>query len=151
MLNRRHFLRLAASWMLIGIAPTTLAQSDKTYTLTIHMAGFRSEKGVAGVLVFCSPQGWPERNDDACQHKSVPIHNGEATMFFNGIKPGTYAAVALHDENKNKKLDRNFIGIPKEGFGFPNNIHVGLTPPSYERASFKVNGDTKIEIKMQYK
>ena len=122
-----------------------------TYTLTIHMTGFRSGVGAAGVLVFCSPKGWPESNADACEHKSVPIQNGEATIKFDGLKAGTYAAVALHDENMNKKLDRNFLGIPKEGFGFPNNIKVGLRPPSYEAASFKVDGDTTVEIKIQYK
>jgi uncharacterized protein (DUF2141 family) len=122
-----------------------------TYTLSIHMTGFRSAVGAAGVLVFCSPKGWPESNADACEHKSVPIENGEATIKFDGLKAGTYAAVALHDENMNKKLDRNFLGIPKEGFGFPNNIKVGLRPPSYEAASFKVDGDTAVEIKIQYK
>lgn len=122
-----------------------------TYTLTIHMTGFRSEVGAAGVLVFCTAKGWPESNEDACEHKSVPIHNGEATIQFDGLKAGTYAAVGLHDENMNKKLDRNFLGIPKEGFGFPHDIKVGLRPPSWDAASFKVDGDTTIEIKMQYK
>lgn len=138
----------------IGASAQNVPAGEKqgtTYTLTIHMTGFRNGKGLAGVLVFCSPRGWPETNDDACRHGSVPIHNGDATIQFEGLKAGTYAAVALHDENKNKKLDRNFLGVPKEGFGFPNNIKVGLKTPSYEAASFQMNGDTKLEIKMQYK
>lgn len=122
-----------------------------TYTLTVHMTGFRSETGDAGVLVFCTPKGWPESNADACKHRSVPIHNGEATIQFDGLKAGTYAAVALHDENMNKKMDRNFLGIPKEGFGFPHDLKVGLRAPSWNAASFRVDGDTTIQIKMQYK
>jgi uncharacterized protein (DUF2141 family) len=122
-----------------------------TYKITIHMTGFRNEKGKAGTLVFCQPKGWPESNDDACRHGSVPIHNGQATAVYEGFKPGRYAIVALHDENENKKLDRNFLHIPKEGFGFPNGIKVNLTPPSWEAASVNVAGDTTVEIKMQYK
>jgi uncharacterized protein (DUF2141 family) len=151
----RTFRRVA---LLLPLLTIGFAQSNPpgdnqgdTYKLTIHMTGFRSEVGAAGVLVFCSPKGWPETNDDACRHGSVPIHNGEATISFDGLKKGTYAAVALHDENKNKKLDRNFLHIPKEGFGFPNNLHVGLSAPSYEAASFPINGNTTVEIKMQYK
>lgn len=33
---------------------------------------------------------------------------------FEKIKHGEYAIFAYHDENKNKELDENFLGVPKE-------------------------------------
>lgn len=121
------------------------------YTLSIHVTGFRNNTGFAGTLIFCSPKGWPEVNDDACRHNSVPIVDREATLTFPGFNAGTYALVVIHDENKNKKMDKNFLGIPKEGFGFSNNPKVGLSAPSYEKATFTMDGDKTIEIKLIYK
>lgn len=118
------------------------------YTLNIHVTGFRNDTGYAGTLIFCSPKGWPEVNGDACRHNSVPIVNREATLTFTGFNAGTYAVVVIHDENKNKKMDRNFLGIPKEGFGFSNNPKVGLSAPAYEKATFTMDGDKTIEIKL---
>ena len=114
------------------------------------MTGFRNNVGNAGATIFNNPDGWPENNDKALHHNGVPIENGQATIKFQ-VPPGTYAIAALHDENKNHKLDRNFIGYPKEGFGFANNPHVGLKAPAFSAATVKVTGDTTVEIKMQYK
>jgi uncharacterized protein (DUF2141 family) len=58
----------------------------------------------------------------------------------------------LHDENKNEKLDRNFLSIPTEGFGFANNPRVFLTAPPFAQASVDVTCPvTEINVKMIYK
>ena len=41
---------------------------------------------------------------------------------------------------KNEKLDTNFFGIPKEQFGFSNNAKGRFGPPSFESASFELDG-----------
>ncbi|GAC1647138.1 MAG: DUF2141 domain-containing protein [Acidobacteriaceae bacterium] len=126
------------------------AQAPSMYTLTIHMTGFRNNIGNGGVAIFKSPDGWPENNDKAFQHSGVQVENGQATLKFE-VPAGTYAIAALHDENKNHKLDRNLIGYPKEGFGFANNPHVGLKAPAFNVATVKVTGNMTVEIRMQYK
>jgi uncharacterized protein (DUF2141 family) len=120
-------------------------------TVKIHVTGFRNRKGLAGGAVFASPAGWPENTKLAVVHGGFPIGNGEATEVFQ-VPPGRYAIVAIHDENKNHKLDRNFLGIPIEGFGFANNPHVLLTAPSFQTASVNVGCPaTTIEIHLIYK
>lgn len=120
-------------------------------TLRIHATGFRNDKGVAGAAVFSSPKGWPEQNAKAQALDAFPITGTMATLTFK-LPPGRYAVVVLHDENKNQKLDRNFIGVPTEGFGFANNPPVLLVAPSFERASIEVACPaTDINVKMIYK
>ena len=48
-------------------------------------------------------------------HWPTPIVAGahEATAVMENLPPGDYGVVVIHDENENKKLDRNFIGIPE--------------------------------------
>ena len=63
------------------------------------------------------------------------------------IPPGTYA-VKLHiDENENGELDTNFLGIPKEQYGFSNNDRAfGI--PKFEAASFSLNTYKKVQIRL---
>tara|TARA_B100000287_G_C20266459_1_gene636179 strand:- start:8 stop:430 length:423 start_codon:yes stop_codon:yes gene_type:complete len=61
------------------------------------------------------------------------------------IPPGTYAIGVYIDENDNEKLDTNFLGIPKEQYGFSNNARAfGI--PKFEAASFSLNTYKKVQI-----
>lgn len=120
-------------------------------TLKIHVTGFRNDKGKAGGTVFASPDGWPEKTSNAVVHGGFPIENGQATETFQ-LPAGKYAVAVIHDENGNHKLDRSFLGIPKEGFGFANNPRVFMSPPSFQAASTQVScPETHLEIRLIYK
>jgi uncharacterized protein (DUF2141 family) len=120
-------------------------------TLRIHVTGFRNNRGAAGGTVFASADGWPEQNSKSLVHGPFPIVNGEAAEEFH-LPAGKYAVAVIHDENMNHKLDRNFLGIPKEGFGFANNPKVALSAPSFEAAAIQVTCPvTEIEIRLIYK
>jgi len=58
---------------------------------------------------------------------------------FPGVAAGTYAVSAFHDENSNGKLDRNFMGIPREGVGASNNAkgHLGHRSSMRRRFAFQ--------------
>ena len=120
-------------------------------TLTIHITGFRDNKGTAGGVVFASPEGWPEDRDKAIVSGGFPIADRQAFQTYQ-VPPGRYAAVVIHDENSNMKLDRNFFGIPREGFGFSNNPHVVFSAPSFQNAEVPVAcPSTQLEIRLIYK
>ncbi len=150
-------IRLPA-YLLLLLATYCFAQnpapSTQTCVLHVHVDNLRNTHGVVGVLLFTSPTGWPENVDQSVQHNASPIepHAHDATVSFDNIPPGNYAIVALHDENRNMKLDRNFVGWPKEGFGFANNPHIGLSAPSFHQALFSVQCPvTDTTIHMVYK
>jgi uncharacterized protein (DUF2141 family) len=120
-------------------------------TFQVHVSGFRDDRGAAGGLVFSSPVGWPEDKTKAVVQGGFPIAGKQATERFQ-VPPGRYGVVVIHDENSNMKLDRNFLGIPKEGFGFANNPRVVLSAPSFQAASVPVACPaTEIGIKLIYK
>jgi uncharacterized protein (DUF2141 family) len=120
-------------------------------TLEIHVTGFRNNKGTAGGVVFSSPDGWPSDRSKAVVQGGFPIANRQATEIFR-VVPGHYGVVVIHDENSNMKLDRNFFGIPKEGFGFSNNPKVTVSAPSFQAAAIPVICPaTQIEIRLIYK
>lgn len=88
--------------------------------------------------------------DKALQMQYVPVKNQPITIKFNNVKYGTYSVNLFHDENSNKDIDKSFIGIPKEGYGFSNNPNF-LGPPSFEKTKFIFSQSIiKLLIKMCY-
>jgi uncharacterized protein (DUF2141 family) len=135
-------------------APGAETHAPSGCTLRIHVDGFRNTRGNLGTIIFTSPNGWPEDKAKALRSGPSPIDvaTRTATGVWPGLPAGDYAVAAIHDENSNAKLDRNFIGVPKEGFGFANNPHVGLSAPPFLAAVVHVACPvTEITIHLQYK
>ena len=123
-------------------------------TLRVDAEGLRNAKGVVGILLFRSAEGWPESVGRSFRHQAGEIAPDAraATVTFAGLPDGDYAVVALHDENKNMRLDRNVFGWPKEGFGFSNNPRIGLGPPPFVQAIVHVGcPSTRVTIRIVYK
>ena len=70
----------------------------------------------------------------------IKIRKAQARCDFEDIPPGTYALAVVHDENMNGKLDANWLGRPKEGYGFSNDAKSLLSAPSFSDASFEYDG-----------
>jgi len=160
--GRAHFVTSAiVLWLLCAWSGRDGAAQDATgassgsgCTLRIYVDGLRNSNGVVGSVLFTSADGWPEDTSKAFRHGPTPIPSGQrqATVVWDNLPPGDYGVAAIHDENRNARLDRNFIGIPKEGFGFANNPHVGLTAPPFRAALVHVICPvTDASIHLQYK
>lgn len=54
------------------------------------------------------------------------------------LPPGKYAVAAYVDNNKNARQDKNFLGVPKEIYGFSNNARGKFGPPDFSAAEFEV-------------
>ncbi|TLX74590.1 DUF2141 domain-containing protein [Labilibacter sediminis] len=72
------------------------------------------------------------------------VSDKKCTIILDSLKAGNYAFKYFHDVNSNKKLDTNWIGIPKEGFGFSNDAKVMFGPPPFKNTIFKLHADTVI-------
>jgi uncharacterized protein (DUF2141 family) len=81
---------------------------------------------------------------------AAPARRGRVIVTLTNIPPGRYAAVAYHDENANRDLDLNALGIPKEAYGFSNDPPMLLGPPLFKDSAFDV-GDKDVEVKVRLK
>lgn len=71
------------------------------------------------------------------------------SIDFENIKNGTYAISVFLDQNKNGILDKNFFGIPTEPYGFSNNVIPAMRASSFQEASFDIQEDKAITIKLK--
>jgi uncharacterized protein (DUF2141 family) len=51
----------------------------------------------------------------------------------------------------NQKLDKNFVGVPKEGYGASNNPKKKMGPPNFAETKFQLNRTQQsLEIMLIY-
>jgi uncharacterized protein (DUF2141 family) len=129
------------------------AQTTEKGTLTVRVAGARNTKGKIGVTLFQSAGGFPDDTSKAIRQQSAEIDpkTMSAEVTFKDVPQGTFAVSVLHDENGNGKMDKNFVGIPKEGYGASNNPKKKRRAPTFDEAKFSLNSaEQTIEIALIY-
>lgn len=91
------------------------------------------ESGSIALVLFNSANTFGDLRDPF----RVVVHqlNTRNEYLIEDIEPGEYALMVYDDENGNQRIDKNFIGIPKEPLGFSNRYRP-KGPPAYKRAAF---------------
>ncbi len=151
MLKITHFSRLLLT-TLLSISCTSIANAEPTTKLTVLVGGIRHQKGEICLRVYASEKGFPMSDTSEVQSGCTKITGSSLRKDFYGLKPGNYAVAVVDDQNGNKKLDTDFFGIPKEGFGISNNPTVSITTgtPKFSKSSFSMTKSTTVNIFMKY-
>ena len=95
----------------------------KAGNLTVTVVGFENDKGNVKIALVNSKENFSEK-DNPFRKALAAIKDKKAKLVFKNIPFGEYAVKVYHDENKNNKLDKSFVGLPKEKYGFSNNAGV---------------------------
>lgn len=86
--------------------------------------------------------------DGSIYNERVYLNTKPVHKRIINIPDGEYAMVFFIDANENEKLDKNFIGIPKEQYGFSNNAMGAFSAPTFEQAKFTVLDKANQNIKL---
>jgi uncharacterized protein (DUF2141 family) len=131
--------------LFIGLMAGNPGSAAETACPGIHVTilGIRNGAGTVDCALFESSKGFPvDVLRSAMRLVAMKVPNTEARCDFENIPAGTYALVILHDENMNGKLDTNWLGVPREGYGFSRDAKAAFAAPSFSDASFEYNGET---------
>jgi uncharacterized protein (DUF2141 family) len=118
------------AFVTVAILASIPAQSA---TLIIRAEGVTSSEGMvyAGICDTSFEEA-------TCPYKDrAPAKPGTVEMRVRNVKPGSYAVAVFHDTTQNGKLDRDFIGLPSEPYGFSND-QARRGPPSFKGAVIDV-------------
>ena len=127
------------------------AHQSGEFQLKIDVQGVSNAKGNLGVLLFNQKDGFPSDHTKAFRQTTVAARKGNNTIVFDHVPPGTYAVAIMHDENKNLRIDTNWLGIPNEGYGFSGNKIGLMGPPTFSDAAVKIEESSGVSvIKMRY-
>ena len=102
-------------------------------SLNLNVKNIKHDKGKILIAIYNKEEEFmKERFAD----KSVKVDALESLKVEFQLPPGRYAITIFHDINDNNELNTNFIGIPKEPYGFSNNPKITLGPPNFKQTSF---------------
>ena len=126
-----------------------LQSQDKPKTMIqLEITGIKNSTGFIQIAVFKSDTDFDK---DIFSYVIAVPASSEVQVSIPNLEVGRYAIAVYHDENKNQKLDKNFVGVPKEGYGFSNNAVGKLGPPKFSETSFSLDTQLKkLSIRMNY-
>lgn len=132
--------------LLIPIAATNSYYStgDKQRgKLIVKFDGLKNNEGYVKIALCNSADNY-KTDDKPFIGKNIKIEDKSVVIEFSDLPFGEYAIKAFHDENGNNDLDTNFLGIPKEEYGFSNNARAMFGPPSWDNAKFIFTNENQI-------
>jgi len=161
-LNKMKAMRRSLWGLAAGLALLLMGLPAWAGDLKVSIEGVRSSAGTLMIGLYDSPEHFNTAIDKA---EEVGTLNDEArlggvalraiagtqSVVFTNLNPGSYAVIVFHDENDNGKLDKNFLGVPIEGYGFSNNAQGSLGPPDFKEVAVTLDEAGKeISISLIY-
>jgi uncharacterized protein (DUF2141 family) len=118
-------------------------------SLTVTIPNVQNDEGHIQIGVYNKKETFPKEDK---QFKVIieKTTSPEFTYTIHHLAPGDYALALMHDENSDGKCNLNILGIPKEGYGFSNNVRARFSAPSFDAAKISVTKDTVIIINLIY-
>ena len=144
----KYLLVLLISFTFV-LPQETFAQKKK-HKLTIKISNIRNKQGNIVIGFFRDQESF----DAELSAKEVvldkrDVRNGSIS-WTGYVSEDVWGISMLDDEDEDGEMNFNFFGIPREGYGFSNYIHSGLTRPRFTDFSFNLNRDLTVNAKMQY-
>lgn len=133
--------------MLLFIALFSGISSNENPELTVSISNIKILKGEIIIGVFNTDVGFLKEGV-AIKTYTIKANQPTETLVIKDLPKGEYAISLYHDENSDNECNRNFIGIPKEGYGFSNNIKPKFSAPKYQDCKFSLVKNKVIEIKL---
>jgi outer membrane protein len=131
--------------LLVIVAGYLVAPASRAAELDVRLNNVPAD----GTLIFQVYDAADTFGDlrDPVQEIALPAR-GDGEYRLENISDGEVAVVVYYDENANGRIDKNFIGIPRELLAISNGYRP-KGPPSFSRASFQLPPGETRQIDME--
>lgn len=138
------------SILLAGLLFSATVSAAENPNLRVIATNVQSDQGQIVVWVYDKKDDWlSDRFRTQAFVKVAGHRTGDRVTVELLLPAGDYALSVFQDVNDNGKLERNFIGIPKEPAGLSNNLRPKFGPPKYKDAVFTVAKGVVAEQKIE--
>ncbi|HEY0524782.1 MAG TPA: DUF2141 domain-containing protein [Stellaceae bacterium] len=148
--------------MAVLFLATLLAPPALAAELRLTINNVRSGEGELLIALYDNADGFASAIANAATRGLMPdsgrligtsirAQPGTQSTVFTQLPPGRYAAIVIHDENDNGRLDKNVMGVPTEGYGFGNDAQGFLSAPSFDATAITIgDADLSASISLVY-
>lgn len=123
-------------------------ETGNTTELIIDVQGITETTGSLLIGIYDQSDLFP-KDGKAMRELVVPVDAKQVRFTVGDLAEGTYAVALCHDVNNDGEFNTNFVGMPLEPYGFSNNVKPTLRAPSFESASFELEGRVVVTIVLQ--
>ncbi|MGB3152501.1 MAG: DUF2141 domain-containing protein [Maribacter sp.] len=138
-------MKIAA--LILGLVFTGLvatAQDKEGATITVTIENVLSSEGK---IIGSLHTGTTFMKAPGIENEVVEALEGEVTLTFTNVEPGTFAIMLLHDTNNNNRMDFEANGMPKESYATTGELVFG--PPSFASSKFEVT-DKDLDFRVRF-
>ena len=116
----------------------------------VGVEGLRNTSGQLRVALF-GKDGFPKDESKILFGAQKPVSGTNQVVTLEDVPPGGYAILVHHDENGNSRMDYDFLGRPREGYGVSNNVRHLFRAPSYGEAEVSIApGASEFRVRLKY-
>ncbi|GEM_PF-1454345 len=108
--------------------------------LTVQVTGIEEARGIIQVGLYNRPEHFPKEHKQYLVVKR-PVTGKTFRHTFTRLPEGAYAVALFQDLDENGRINKNFLGIPTEPYGFSNDVRPKFSAPPFERARFYLRSD----------
>lgn len=138
----KKFIRLILFSCLVLGSGKLLAQP---YTLTVEVINIQEIKGSVVIAVYNKKEDFPKEGFEY-RKITLKVTASVVSFAFANLPKGDYAVAVFHDKNSDGICNRNFLGIPTEGYGFSNNVRPVFSAPAFDEVKFNLDRSKTIII-----
>jgi uncharacterized protein (DUF2141 family) len=126
----------------ILLASIVYAQAE---VITVNVTQIDFKKGGKVKIGIFNSNGFPVVGKEVFG-SDLEAKNSSVSIVFKDIPTGKFAIAVFQDVNSDGILNLNFLGIPKEPYGFSTNKFGKFGPPDFEDVSFEVKENNPISL-----
>jgi uncharacterized protein (DUF2141 family) len=136
-----------AAFAALSLSPAFASAASLTLTVTDI-----PKAGTLNIGIFDTAEGFEAKDRGGAKRRPGLVEGirhaveASAARLTIELPEGRYAIKLFLDLNGNGEVDTNFLGIPKEPYGFSNNAKGTLGPPSFDAAAFTIEGPRDLSI-----
>lgn len=127
--------------MLILAAP--FPKAELSGKLTLRFEGIEKVGGTVRLALYDSRSAFMQE-DKAVLYNFKADKQGAIEGKIENLPVGSYAFAVFLDENNNKKLDKNLIGVPTEPYGFSKVPPSKWRLPTWDEVMFELGSKDQI-------
>jgi len=133
------------------VASAACEIDDAGVMFEVNITGVQNANGQLGVYLYGDvPENFMKKGKWLVR-EWVPAQEGDMRVCLPAPGPGLYAISLYHDEDSNRRLGQNWIGIPTEGFGFSRDAPAPLRLPHFSEAAVEAHvGVNPTHIRVRY-
>ncbi len=110
--------------------------------LTLRFEGIEKTGGTVRLALYGSRSDFMQE-DKAVLYNFKADKQGTVEGKIEDLPAGSYAFAVFLDENNNKKLDKNLVGVPTEPYGFSKIPPSKWRLPTWEEVRFELGANNQ--------